>query len=102
MKDIRFFALSVVIYVAATVLIYVLAAYFISSIGDLGAIPKVVWILFGPALGLGSGHGIAAYLVASILLSIFLLLAFYVKNTWRFAFVSMAIVPWIAVGWLMS
>ena len=99
----RFTKATVVIvgYVIATVVFYIAAALYIDSIGDLGAIPTAAWIFFGPALGLGSGHGIPAYFVASIFAVPLSYAALRFKPAVRYLCIAAALFIWVGIGWFM-
>lgn len=102
MKILRSTLIGLTVYVLVTAALYVVAAAYIRSIGDLGAIPKVVWLLFGPALGLGSGHGIAAYAAATAVIVPLLVVALITKKIWKLICVAAAIGIWVGIGWFMA
>jgi hypothetical protein len=89
-------------YIVATALIYIVAAAYIKSVEDLGAIPKVAWIAFGPALGLGSGHGLEIYFVASLFVVPLAVTSFKSKKPWNIICAFLALASWLVIGWMMT
>lgn len=102
MKGVREVGIWFAAILAVTAFFYISAAAYIRSIGDLAAIPRIAWVLFGPALGLGSGHGIPAYAAAIVLVVPFVIGARAMANPWSAVSAMMAVVSWVGIGWLMA
>jgi hypothetical protein len=101
MSKVRLIAAWCIGYILITVALYAVFYYYLLSVGGLGKVSKGMMWAFGPAIALGSGHGLELYLLASILVLPLLIVATRAPRA-KALFFALAGLAWVSIGVIAS
>ena len=72
---------------------------YIGRVGGMNHVPEFLWLALGPMIALADVHGLAIFVVTTLIVLPLLVAAVSAVGVRRMLYLSGALIVWVTVGW---